>query len=71
MTAAEREDVAIATAADILGGKVIGVEPTKDVADARYRAGLCIDCGTRPHSAGRPRCKECHRILNVMARYET
>jgi putative DNA primase/helicase len=36
-----------------------------------YRAGLCCDCGDRPHSAGRPRCDECHRIwLNVQAGYD-
>ncbi|MGH3555488.1 MAG: DUF3631 domain-containing protein, partial [Mycobacterium sp.] len=28
--------------------------------NAAYRAGLCIDCRTRPPSAGRPRCAECH-----------
>jgi hypothetical protein len=26
----------------------------------RYIAGVCIDCGEVPHSAGRPRCSECH-----------
>jgi tRNA(Ile2) C34 agmatinyltransferase TiaS len=26
----------------------------------RYRNGLCIDCGNVPHSAGRPRCNDCH-----------
>jgi hypothetical protein len=26
----------------------------------RYVAGRCIDCGEVPHSAGRPRCSECH-----------
>ncbi len=25
-----------------------------------YQAGLCVDCKTEPHSAGRPRCDECH-----------
>jgi hypothetical protein len=28
-------------------------------ADA-YRAGICIDCQTTRHSAGRPRCNACH-----------
>ena len=28
--------------------------------DAAYRAGLCIECGTARHSAGRPRCNACH-----------
>jgi hypothetical protein len=26
----------------------------------RYVAGLCIDCGNEPYSAGRPRCADCH-----------
>jgi putative DNA primase/helicase len=31
-------------------------------ANAAYLNGQCIDCKTRKHSAGRPRCDECHRI---------
>lgn len=31
-------------------------------ANARYRAGQCIDCGGAS-SAGRPRCEGCHRKL--------
>lgn len=27
----------------------------------RYRAGLCVDCGLKPYSAGRPRCQKCHQ----------
>lgn len=27
---------------------------------ARYIKGICIDCGVKPYSAGRPRCDECH-----------
>jgi hypothetical protein len=27
---------------------------------AAYRAGLCVDCQTARHSAGRPRCTPCH-----------
>ena len=27
---------------------------------ARYRQGLCADCGQKRYSAGRPRCQECH-----------
>jgi hypothetical protein len=27
---------------------------------AAYRAGLCVALCGRPHSAGRPRCDECH-----------
>jgi tRNA(Ile2) C34 agmatinyltransferase TiaS len=26
----------------------------------RYRQSLCVDCGERRYSAGRPRCDECH-----------
>lgn len=32
-----------------------------DARTAAYRAGLCVDCLTEPHSAGRPRCDECHK----------
>lgn len=32
--------------------------------NAAYRAGLCIDCRTAPHSAGRPRCNACHQTYN-------
>lgn len=27
---------------------------------ARYRQGICVECGVQPHSAGRPRCNDCH-----------
>jgi tRNA(Ile2) C34 agmatinyltransferase TiaS len=30
------------------------------IAAERYRRGVCIDCGTKRHSAGRPRCNRCH-----------
>lgn len=33
-----------------------------DEQNAAYRAGLCVDCRTCPHSAGRPRCADCHRV---------
>jgi len=35
-------------------------EPAADPANAAYRGGLCRDCHTQPHSAGRPRCTDCH-----------
>jgi hypothetical protein len=35
-------------------------QPSRPEAHAAYRAGLCIDCRTVPHSAGRPRCNSCH-----------
>jgi hypothetical protein len=31
-----------------------------EIRHALYRHGLCIVCGTRPHSPGRPRCEACH-----------
>lgn len=34
--------------------------PTRDERNCRYRQGLCVDCGNVPHSAGRPRCNDCH-----------
>ena len=30
--------------------------------NAAYRNGMCVDCKECKHSAGRPRCDECHRI---------
>lgn len=33
---------------------------SRDARNAAYRAGLCIDCLTEPHSPGRPRCEKCH-----------
>lgn len=39
-------------------------------ANNAYINGMCVDCGTKPYSAGRPRCNECHRIwLNTTAGY--
>lgn len=35
---------------------------TRDERNARYRAGLCVTCGEKPYSAGRPRCASCHEI---------
>lgn len=34
-----------------------------DARHAAYRQGLCVDCKTEPHSAGRPRCTTCHKNL--------
>ncbi len=34
---------------------------TKDTRNTAYRNGLCIDCLTAKHSAGRPRCNQCHQ----------
>jgi Protein of unknown function (DUF3631) len=43
----------------------------RDAANAAYTAGLCRDCGDKPHSAGRPRCDECHAIhVRITAGYE-
>jgi hypothetical protein len=36
-------------------------QPDRDAASAAYLNGQCRDCRKRPHSAGRPRCDECHR----------
>ncbi|WP_156448423.1 hypothetical protein [Mycobacterium sp. NAZ190054] len=36
--------------------------PDTETRHARYRQGLCVDCGAVPYSAGRPRCAECHEI---------
>lgn len=32
----------------------------RELEAARYRVGLCVDCGAKRHSAGRPRCEACH-----------
>lgn len=29
---------------------------TREERARRYRAGLCVTCGEKPYSAGRPRC---------------
>lgn len=42
---------------------------TRDEQNARYRAGLCVDCGEVEHSAGRPRCSPCH-VVYVATRHE-
>lgn len=40
-------------------------------ANTRYLNGLCRDCDVRAHSAGRPRCDECHTIWQTtVAGYE-
>jgi tRNA(Ile2) C34 agmatinyltransferase TiaS len=41
--------------------KVVGVEVSREVRNARYRAGRCVDCNAEGHSAGRPRCQSCHQ----------
>ena len=33
---------------------------TNTAGNAAYIQGLCIDCRTKRHSAGRPRCEDCH-----------
>jgi 5S rRNA maturation endonuclease (ribonuclease M5) len=37
-----------------------------DAANAAYRNGQCRDCGVNPHSAGRTRCDQCHRIQQTV-----
>ena len=32
----------------------------RELKHSRYRQGICIDCGERKHSPGRPRCNGCH-----------
>jgi hypothetical protein len=33
----------------------------KELRNAYYRYGLCVDCGVVRHSAGRIRCDPCHK----------
>lgn len=45
--------------------------PATDEQHARYRNGMCRDCGVSKASAGRPRCDECHRNYErVMVGYD-
>jgi Domain of unknown function (DUF3854) len=41
---------------------ILGAIPTgaTDARNGAYLGGLCVDCHTEPHSAGRPRCDDCH-----------
>jgi Protein of unknown function (DUF3631) len=46
--------------------------PTPRDGNAAHRNGACDDCKTEPHSPGRPRCDDCHRIYtNLMRRYDS
>lgn len=46
-------------------------KPADAAANGAYMAGKCRDCTIRPHSAGRPRCDDCHRqYLAVLTGYE-
>jgi hypothetical protein len=38
------------------------VSPTSPEGNAAYLAGLCVDCRSSRHSAGRPRCNDCHTV---------
>jgi len=40
----------------------MAVEPSTPEQNAAYRAGICIDCREQRHSAGRPRCNDCHAV---------
>jgi hypothetical protein len=39
-------------------------EQARQARNAAYRAGLCAECKTVKHSAGRPRCNQCHNRHN-------
>jgi hypothetical protein len=56
----ESETEAVRLVADILGARVISTAPGTDARNGAYLGGLCVDCLTEPHSAGRPRCDDCH-----------
>ncbi len=60
------DDQALANMQEVFpGAHVISVEPTRETHNARYREGLCRDCGVKPHSAGQTRCDTCHRIWQM------
>lgn len=37
-------------------------EGDRETRRQRYIQGICITCGAKPHSPGRPRCNDCHAI---------
>lgn len=41
--------------------KLVVTDPEREIRRQRYIKHLCIDCGTNRHSAGRPRCNDCHK----------
>lgn len=45
-------------------------EPTPEEQAVRYRRHLCITCGEKRHSAGRPRCAECHATRHTHQQQE-
>ncbi|MDR3654727.1 MAG: AAA family ATPase [Mycobacterium sp.] len=48
-----------------------GLPKTTPEQHTAYRNGLCIDGCGRKHSAGRPRCNDCHRLwANIAAGYD-
>jgi hypothetical protein len=56
------EAEALANVVNILGARVIDTAPGTDSRHKAYLDGLCINCQIRPHSAGRPRCQDCHTL---------
>jgi hypothetical protein len=56
----ESETEAVRLVTDILGAGVISTAPETDARNGAYLGRLCVDCRTEPHSAGRPRCDDCH-----------
>ena len=44
------------------GNRRMMPKPATPEQNAAYRAGICVDCGERSHSAGRPRCEDCHAV---------
>lgn len=54
---------------------VIAIELTREARNNAYITGRCIGCAdpvrigcTEPHSPGRPRCEQCHRIWSGLRR---
>lgn len=41
------------------------MKPTSPEGNAAYIRGLCVDCLVKPHSAGRPRCEDCHEVYRA------
>ena len=50
-------------APDVLEPPLVSADRVRAERNERYRKGICVDCGERKHSPGRPRCDWCHEKL--------
>lgn len=45
---------------------ILNIELIREARNAAYRAGLCVQCGTNPHSPGRRRCERCQHVWRTL-----